>query len=104
MADFSTSAKQMRSSEIRRLMKLAADPTIISFAGGMPANSLFPTDVVDELFNDLSLSLKQAALQYGPTPGYPPLLESLKKYLESRGIVTENQDLIITTGAQQALN
>lgn len=94
----------MRSSEIRRLMKLAADPSIISFAGGMPANSLFPTDVVDELFNDLSLSLKQVALQYGPTPGYPPLLESLKKYLQSRGIATENQDLIITTGAQQALN
>jgi DNA-binding transcriptional MocR family regulator len=104
MIDFSSSAAQMRSSEIRRLMKLAADPSIISFAGGMPANSLFPTDVVDELFNDLSLSLKQVALQYGPTPGYPPLLESLKKYLQSRGIATENQDLIITTGAQQALN
>lgn len=104
MTDFSSSAKQMRSSEIRRLMKLAADPSIISFAGGMPANTLFPTDVVDELFNGLSLSLKQAALQYGPTPGYSPLLESLKKYLESRGIATENQDLIITTGAQQALN
>ncbi len=104
MTDFSSSAKQMRSSEIRRLMKLAADPSIISFAGGMPANALFPTDVVDELFNDLSHSLKQVALQYGPTSGFPPLLESLKKYLESRGIATENQDLIITTGAQQALN
>ncbi|HEX2958305.1 MAG TPA: PLP-dependent aminotransferase family protein [Chitinispirillaceae bacterium] len=94
----------MRSSEIRRLMKLAADPSIISFSGGMPANSLFPTDVVDELYNDLPLSLKQVALQYGPTPGYPPLLESLKQYLQSRGISAENQDLIITTGAQQALN
>lgn len=104
MTEFSNSAKQMRSSEIRRLMKLAADPSIISFSGGMPANSLFPVDVVDELYNSLSTELKQVALQYGPTAGYPPLLESLKKYLNSRGIPTENQQIIITTGAQQALN
>lgn len=94
----------MRSSEIRRLMKLAADPSIISFAGGMPANDLFPVDVLDELYNGLSKKTKQVALQYGPTPGYPPLLESLKKYLISRGISLDNQALIITTGAQQALN
>lgn len=104
MAEFSNSAKQMRSSEIRRLMKLAADPTIISFSGGMPANSLFPVDVVDELYNNLTVDQKQVALQYGPTPGYPPLIESLKQYLNSRGIPTDNQQIIITTGAQQALN
>ena len=85
-------------------MKLAADPSIISFAGGMPANELFPIDVVDELYAQLSLKSKQVAMQYGPTPGYPPLLESLKKYLISRGISMEKQGLIITTGAQQALN
>jgi DNA-binding transcriptional MocR family regulator len=104
MVDFSLNAKNMRSSEIRRLMKLAADPSIISFAGGMPANELFPVDVLDELYNGLSRTSKQVALQYGPTAGYPPLLESLKRYLVSRGISLENQGLIITTGAQQALN
>lgn len=104
MVEFSSSVKNMRSSEIRRLMQLAADPSIISFSGGMPANSLFPIDVVDELYNQLSTQDKQAAMQYGPTGGYPPLLNSLKQYLESRGISTKNQGLIITTGAQQALN
>ena len=104
MIEFSSSAKTMRSSEIRRLMQLAADPSIISFAGGMPANSLFPIDIVDELYNQLTTEAKQAAMQYGPTGGYPPLLESLKQYLESRGLSMENQGLIITTGAQQAIN
>jgi len=104
MIDFSHTAKNMRSSEIRRLMKLAADPSIISFAGGMPSNDLFPIAVVDELYNGLDNKTKQIALQYGPTPGYPPLLEELKKYLISRGISLEGQELIITTGAQQALN
>jgi DNA-binding transcriptional MocR family regulator len=104
MVEFSASAKSMRSSEIRRLMSLAADPKIISFSGGMPANSLFPIDVIDELYADLSLSAKQAAMQYGPTSGYPPLLSSLGEYLQSRGISLENQGLLITTGAQQAIN
>jgi 2-aminoadipate transaminase len=104
MVEFSTNARNMRSSEIRRLMKLAADPSIISFAGGMPANELFPIDVVDELYSGLSKSSKQTALQYGPTSGYPPLLEVLKEYLRSRGLPMEHQKLIITTGAQQAIN
>jgi DNA-binding transcriptional MocR family regulator len=105
MVEFSESAKGMRSSEIRRLMKLAADPKIISFAGGMPANSLFPVDVIDELYNNLSVETKQIALQYGPTSGYPPLLNSLSDYLRSKGLtINDEQGLLITTGAQQAIN
>lgn len=104
MVEFSTCAKGMRSSEIRRLMKLAADPEIISFAGGMPANSLFPIDVVDDLYNSLSLQTKQIAMQYGPTSGYPPLLNSLGEYLKSKGLPLEGQSLLITTGGQQAIN
>jgi 2-aminoadipate transaminase len=104
MPGFSSSAKMMRSSEIRRLMQLAADPSIISFAGGMPANTLFPIDIVDELWNKLSLQAKQTAMQYGPTTGYPPLVESLKEYLRSKGLPLDNHGVIITTGAQQAIN
>lgn len=104
MVEFSASAKNMRSSEIRQLMKLAADPSIISFAGGMPANELFPVDVLDELYSTLSRETKQTALQYGPTAGYPPLIESLRGYLRSRGLPVDKEGLIITTGAQQAIN
>ncbi|HEX7509998.1 MAG TPA: PLP-dependent aminotransferase family protein [Chitinivibrionales bacterium] len=105
MAEFSTSIKSLRSSEIRRLMSLAADPSIISFTGGMPSNEIFPIDAIDDIWNGLSRSTKQAAFQYGPTSGYPALVESLKVYLASKGLpVDKSQKLIITTGAQQALN
>jgi len=104
MYRFSTNTLNMRSSEIRKLMKLAADPSIISFSGGMPNNQLFPCEVVEELFKNLSLQVKQEAFQYGPTQGYPPLLASLKKFLASRGLPVDSNDLIITTGAQQAIN
>lgn len=105
MIEFSSSIKNLRSSEIRRLMKLAADPSIISFAGGMPDNEIFPIDIVEELWHNLPRATKQAAFQYSPTSGYPPLLASLTEYLRSKGLpVDASQDLLITTGAQQAIN
>jgi 2-aminoadipate transaminase len=104
MLDLSTSAKNMRSSEIRELMKLAADPSIISFAGGMPGSDLLPTDIVDGLYASLSTQEKQVALQYGPTSGYPPLLESMASYLSSKGIDMTDQSLLVTSGGQQAIN
>jgi len=104
MVTFSSSARGKGSTEIRRLMKLAADPSIISFAGGMPNNDLFPIDTVDELYASLSRGDKQAGFQYGPTAGYPPLLESLREYLRPKGLPVDDCGLMITTGAQQALN
>ncbi|MDR0307685.1 MAG: PLP-dependent aminotransferase family protein [Chitinispirillales bacterium] len=104
MLSFSSSALGMRSSEIRRLLKIAADPSIISFAGGTPASSLLPADITDEIYNGLSDQTKRAAMQYGPTDGYPPLVAEIKKYMESKGINFDNQDLIVTAGGQQAIN
>jgi 2-aminoadipate transaminase len=101
---FSSCAAGMRSSEIRRLMKLAADPSIISFAGGMPGERMLPVDIINELFAGLSSKERSAALQYGPTAGYPPLLESLALYLASKGIDLDGQGLIITSGGQQAIS
>ncbi len=101
---FSRSAEKLRASEIRELMKLAADPSIISFAGGMPNNELFPVDVIDEIYSNLSKEAKQAAFQYGPTDGFPALKESLKEYLRSRGLPVDTNQILITTGAQQAMN
>jgi DNA-binding transcriptional MocR family regulator len=85
-------------------MGLATRPDIISFAGGMPGNELFPVEEIDEIYNTLPLDSKQTAFQYGPTPGYPPLLESLKEYLQKKGMAVEKNKLMITTGSLQAIN
>jgi DNA-binding transcriptional MocR family regulator len=85
-------------------MGLATRPDIISFAGGMPGNELFPVEDIDEIYNHLPLDSKQTAFQYGPTPGYPPLLESLKEYLQKKGMAVEKNKLMITTGSLQAIN
>ena len=104
MPRFSTSVSALRSSAIRELMSLASRPDIISFAGGMPGNDLFPVDDVEELFRNLDMKSKQAAFQYGPTPGLPSLLESLSGFLERKGLPVGKNRLMITTGSQQALN
>ncbi len=104
MLPFSTSVMRMRSSEIRELLSLATQPDIISFAGGMPNPDLFPVKEVDELYAKLSLDEKQTGFQYGPTTGYPPLIEQLKTYLKGKGLPVEGNELMITTGSLQALN
>jgi 2-aminoadipate transaminase len=104
MPRFSKAVSSLRSSEIRDLMTLASRPDIISFAGGMPGNELFPVEEVEELFRGLDLKKKQAAFQYGPTPGLPSLLESLGGFLKIKGLPVEENRLLITTGSQQGLN
>ena len=104
MTQFASSVKFLRSSEIRDLMSLATRPGIISFAGGMPGNELFPLKEIDEIYNSLTSAEKQMAMQYGPTNGLPSLLESLSNYLESKGLPVSSNRLLITTGSLQAIN
>lgn len=101
---YSKAVSSLRTSEIRDLMSLAIRPDIISFAGGMPGNELFPVKEIDEIYNALPLDIKQTAFQYGPTPGYPPLLESLKEYLRKKSLPVDTNRLMITTGSLQAIN
>jgi 2-aminoadipate transaminase len=104
MIHFSKAVSSLRTSEIRDLMGLATRPDIISFAGGMPGNELFPVDDIDEIYDHLPLETKRTAFQYGPTPGHRPLLESLKDYLKKKGMPVETNKLMITTGSLQAIN
>ncbi|MBP1628128.1 MAG: putative transcriptional regulator, GntR family [Holophagaceae bacterium] len=104
MVHFSQNASMLRTSEIRDLMSLATRPDMISFAGGMPGNELFPVEEVDEIYNSLPLDLKRTAFQYGPTPGFPPLLGVLKDHLRAKGLPVDTNELLITTGSLQAIN
>lgn len=104
MTRFASSVATLRSSEIRDLMSLATAPNMISFAGGMPGNELFPIDSIDEIYNSFSEEEMQIAMQYGPTSGLPNLLESLSDYLEEKGFPVDSNRLMITTGSLQAIH
>ncbi len=70
----------------------------------MPNPGLFPVEELDEIISALPLRAKQDGFQYGPTPGYPPLLESLSAYLRSKGLPVEDNGLIVTAGSLQAIH
>lgn len=101
---FSLPSQRMKASKIRELMKFASMPNVISFAGGMPDPLNFPFTDVKNIINSWDQQKAIFAMQYGSTEGFPLLVEILKKRMkEKKGIDLNNQNLIITTGGQQAI-
>jgi 2-aminoadipate transaminase len=101
----STAAAKMKESAIRRMgAVLAAGRDIISFAPGYPAPDTFPWDEFGQIAADLLGRRDGAVLQYGPTRGYRPLLETVGAIMAQRGIATKLEDLLVTTGSQQGLD
>jgi 2-aminoadipate transaminase len=81
------------------LLKITADPEIISFAGGLPSPATFPVEIMQEACNRVFSDEPRAALQYAPTEGYGPLRE----WVGARHGVPAAR-VMITTGSQQALD
>jgi len=101
---FSERATQLTSSAIREILKVTERPDIISFAGGLPAPSGFPVDVVRAAFDKVLVSNGRAALQYGPTEGYGPLRSWVANDLNSKGANVAPENILIVSGSQQALD
>ena len=94
----------IRGSAIREIFKAAADPSVISLAGGNPAPELFPNEQLGEIAADLLKNQPVLSLQYGVTEGYTPLREAVKARLkEKEHIDREGDDVIIVTGGQQGI-
>ena len=74
-ATFSANANNMKKSVIRELLKLIAQPEIISFAGGLPAPETFPVADLKTAADAVFDKDATKALQYGTTEGDPDLKE-----------------------------
>ena len=95
----------VETSAIRELFKLLGKPGIISFAGGFPDSAMFDVQGIREASQRVLTDQPGAALQYGATEGHPPLREELARFMASKGVQgVSAQDLIVTTGSQQALD
>jgi 2-aminoadipate transaminase len=101
----SRAARHMQESAIRRMgMVLAQQRDIISFAPGYPAPETFPWEELREITRELLSGSDGAVLQYGPTRGHRPLLETIAGLMEHRGARTSLDRLLVTTGSQQGLD
>jgi len=96
--------QRMKSSAIRELLKLTEMPDIISFAGGLPAPEVFPVKEFEEACQRVLRGKGAVALQYGATEGYLPLRELIARHTNRFGIQVTPENILITSGSQQALD
>src|ERR1041385_3773385 len=89
-------AEGMRASDIREILKVTAQPEVISLAGGLPAPELFPVDEYRRAFEWVLETEGPVALQYGPSEGYRPLRELLSRRLQTFAIHATADDILIT--------
>ncbi|MGR3515663.1 aminotransferase-like domain-containing protein [Sulfitobacter pontiacus] len=102
---FATRANRMKASEIRELLKLLDQPDIISFAGGIPDPDLFPkTSFQDAFAEALNGPMAAQGLQYSTSEGHKPLRVWIAAQMQAIGIPATPDNILITSGSQQALD
>lgn len=102
---FSNVVRRSKASAIRELLKVIAQPEIISFAGGLPSPDLFPADEIASLMKQVILEHPEASLQYGATEGQAALKKELITLLkETEHITATPEQILIVSASQQALD
>jgi 2-aminoadipate transaminase len=101
---FAHRAAHMKPSEIRSLFAVASRPEIVSLAGGMPNLSAIDMNVFATIVERLVREHGQEALQYGSGQGHPKLREQICDVMALEGIRANPDDVLVTTGSQQALD
>ena len=101
---YAARTKGITSSQIRELLKVTQKPGMISFAGGLPAPDVFPVQRFEEACRKVLAEQAALALQYGATEGYTPLRELLANNMARYGIKANVENVLITSGSQQALD
>lgn len=94
----------MRASEIRALFAVANRPEVVSLAGGMPNIADLPMDSYAEAVAQMLRVHGTRALQYGSGQGEPELRHQIGEVMALEGINAHPDDVVVTTGSQQALD
>lgn len=97
--------QQVRTSEIRELLKLTQSPDIISFSGGLPSPDLFPIEDIKTACQSVLSESGREALQYTTTEGYAPLRRWVADRMNRRlGTRFSEDEILLTHGSQQAID
>jgi len=97
-------ARAIGGSPVRDILAVTARPEVINFAGGLPAPELFDATGIAAAYQAVLAETPARALQYATTEGEPVLRAALAGRTSARGLPTGPDDLLVTTGSQQALS
>ena len=101
---YAARAAGMTASEVRALFAVASRPEVVSLAGGMPYVQALPGADVMAVARTVLEEHGDVALQYGGGQGSTGLRERLVMLMAEEGVVADAEDVVVTTGAQQALD
>ena len=102
---FADRINNLKSSEIREILKLTEKPEMISFAGGLPAPELFPVEDIKKISQMVLDEDGRSALQYTTTEGFTKLREQIADRMNSKSKTNVTKDnILITNGSQQGLD
>ena len=104
LEQYASRAMAMRASEIRALFAVANRPEVVSLAGGMPYIAGMPLEEIGEIVKRLIVERGAVALQYGSGQGDESLREQITEVMALEGIHAHPDDIVVTTGSQQALD
>jgi 2-aminoadipate transaminase len=96
--------EELGESFIGEMLKAAQNPSMISFAGGLPALELFPDQALKRCFQRVFEEQGKSALQYAQTAGHPPLRQWLAQQHKRNGNPVTIEEIAVTTGSQQGLS
>lgn len=102
--NFSDRIHQVPRSFIREILKVASSKDVISFAGGLPNPDLFPIDEIEEATSQVFKKYGSESLQYSNSEGHIGLRRHIADFYAQKGITVSTDQIIITTGSQQALD
>jgi len=92
-------------SDIREILKIAANPEIISFAGGLPAPELFPIEEMKHVAITVLNEAGAEALQYSTTEGFVPLRKQIAIRMKNKfNVDATYENVQIISGSQQGLD
>ncbi len=101
---FAARTARMKRNAVRELLKVTANPRIISFAGGLPAPELFPLDEIADAFAQVMSRHGAHAFQYRETEGIADLRDWIAAAATRPGFRVQRRHVAIVSGAQQALD
>ncbi len=101
---YAARTRGMSASEVRALFAVASRPEVISLAGGMPFVHALPQDEVRAVVDHVLRTRGDVALQYGGGSGQDGLKRRLVGLMAAEGVVADPDHVLVTVGAQQALD
>ncbi|MFJ8336622.1 PLP-dependent aminotransferase family protein [Streptomyces sp. NPDC094437] len=102
--ELASRVRSVGGSPVRDILAVVDRPGVVNFAGGLPAPELFDADGIADAYRAVFAGQAGRALQYATTEGEPVLREALAARTSRRGLPTGADDILVTTGSQQALS